>query len=189
MFNNEKQLNRAIMFRDWGRIGNNVEDMSERFNYKVDDIPYDFKFLYGCLGYNFKSSEVNAAFGLIQMDRLPKFLEIRRKNVERYIENLKDISGVLLPDDSKKSNWLAFPIQVSNRLDLAKHLEERDVQIRVIFSGNITRHPVYREYLESFDNCDTIMSNGLLLGCHHGMTLEDVDHVCRLIKEFLFLKY
>jgi CDP-6-deoxy-D-xylo-4-hexulose-3-dehydrase len=157
MFNNEKQLNRAIMFRDWGRIGNNVEDMTERFNYKVDDIPYDFKFLYGCLGYNFKSSEVNAAFGLIQMDRLPKFLEIRRKNVERYIENLKDISGVSLPDDSKHPNWLAFPIQVNNRLDLAKYLEEKDVQIRVIFSGNITRHPVYREYLESFTNCDTII--------------------------------
>lgn len=185
MFNNEKQLNRAIMFRDWGRIGNNVEDMSERFNYKVDDIPYDFKFLYGCLGYNFKSSEVNAAFGLIQMDRLPKFLEIRRKNVERYIENLKDISGVFLPDDSKNPNWLAFPIQVNNRLDLAKYLEERDVQIRVIFSGNITRHPVYREYLESFTNCDIIMRDGLLLGCHHGMTLDDVDHVCSLIKEFL----
>jgi CDP-6-deoxy-D-xylo-4-hexulose-3-dehydrase len=185
MFNNEKQLNRAIMFRDWGRIGNNVEDMSERFNYKVDDIPYDFKFLYGCLGYNFKSSEVNAAFGLIQMDRLPKFLEIRRKNVERYIENLKDISGVFLPDDSKNPNWLAFPIQVNNRLDLAKYLEERDVQIRVIFSGNITRHPVYREFLEPFTNCDIIMRDGLLLGCHHGMALEDVDQVCSLIKEFL----
>jgi CDP-6-deoxy-D-xylo-4-hexulose-3-dehydrase len=185
MFNNEKHLNRAIMFRDWGRIGNNIEDMSERFNYKVDDIPYDFKFLYGCLGYNFKSSEVNAAFGLIQMDRLPKFLEIRRKNVERYIENLKDISEVLLPDDSKQSNWLAFPIQINNRLELAKYLEEKDVQIRVIFSGNITRHPVYREFLEPFTNCDIIMRDGLLLGCHHGMSLEDVDHVCSLIKEFL----
>jgi len=187
MFNDEKQLNRAIMFRDWGRIGNNVEDMSERFNYKIDEIPYDFKFLYGCLGYNFKSSEVNAAFGLVQLERLPKFLEIRRKNVERYIENLKDIPDILLPDDSSKPNWLAFPIQIEDRLSLANYLEERDVQIRVIFSGNITRHPVYREYLESFNNCDTIMSNGLLLGCHHGMTLEDVDHVCALIKEFIAL--
>ena len=187
MFNDEKQLNRAVMFRDWGRIGNNVEDMSERFNYKIDDIPYDFKFLYGCLGYNFKSSEVNAAFGLVQLDRLSKFLEIRRKNVERYIENLKDIPNILLPDDSTKPNWLAFPIQIKDRLALANYLEERDVQIRVIFSGNITRHPVYREYLESFDNCDTIMSNGLLLGCHHGMTVEDVDHVCALIKEFIAL--
>ena len=185
MFNDEKQLNRAVMFRDWGRIGNNVEDMSERFNYKIDDIPYDFKFLYGCLGYNFKSSEVNAAFGLVQLDRLSKFLEIRRKNVERYIENLKDIPNILLPDDSTKPNWLAFPIQIKDRLALANYLEERDVQIRVIFSGNITRHPVYREYLESFDNCDTIMSNGLLLGCHHGMTVEDVDRVCLLIKAFL----
>ena len=185
MFNNEKQLNRAIMFRDWGRIGNNVEDISERFNYKVDDIPYDFKFLYGCLGYNFKSSEVNAAFGLVQLDRLPKFLEIRRRNVERYLENLKDIPGILLPEDRKQLNWLAFPIQIKNRLALAKYLEEREVQIRVIFSGNITRHPAYREFLEPFTNCDIIMENGLLLGCHHGMTVEDVDHVCALIVEFM----
>jgi CDP-6-deoxy-D-xylo-4-hexulose-3-dehydrase len=185
MFNDEKQLNRAIMFRDWGRIGNNIEDFSERFNFKVDDIPYDFKFLYGCLGYNFKSSEVNAAFGLVQLDRLPKFLEIRRKNVERYLENLKDIPEILLPEDKKNINWLAFPIQIKNRLELAKYLEEKDVQIRVIFSGNITRHPAYREFLESFTNCDIIMENGLLLGCHHGMTVEDVDRVCHLIKEFL----
>ena len=184
MFNDEKYLKRATMFRDWGRIGNNLEDISDRFNYKIDEIPYDFKFLYGCLGYNFKSSEVNAAFGLVQFDKLPKFLDIRRKNVERFMENLKDLSDVLLPNDSLTPNWLAFPIQVDNRLELVTYLENNNVQTRVIFSGNITRHPAYRMYLDTFTNADIIMKNGLLLGCHHGMTVEDVDYVCRLIKEF-----
>jgi len=188
MFNNAKHHKVATMYRDWGRIGDNLEAISDRFNHIVDGIPYDYKFLYGCLGYNFKSSEVNSAFGLVQLNKLPKFLEIRRKNVERYIENLKNVKQVFLPNDDKKSNWLAFPIQVSDRLELVTYLENNQVQTRVIFSGNITRHPVYREYLHEFTNADKIMATGVLLGCHHGMTLEDVDCVCDLIKKYYALK-
>lgn len=185
MFNNEKFLKRAVMFRDWGRIGNNIEDPSERFNFSIDDIPYDFKFLYGCLGYNFKSSEMNAAFGLAQLQKLEKFLKIRRNNVDRFIENLKDHDKILLPKQlSTDINWLALPLQVDNRLELVNYLEKNNVQTRVIFSGNITRHPAYREFLQPFENADTIMKNGILVGCHHGMTFEDVDYVCNLIKEF-----
>lgn len=186
MFNDAKYMKRATMFRDWGRIGDNTEVVVDRFNHIVDDIKYDYKFLYGCLGYNFKSSEVNAAFGLEQMKKLPRFVEIRRRNIERYLENLKDVKGLVLPQDTKNSNWLAFPLQIENRLALVTYLEDRNIQTRVIFSGNITRHPAYREYLEPFPNADLIMRNGILLGCHHGMTLADVDYVCGVIKEFLY---
>lgn len=78
MFNDDTLIKRATMFRDWGRIGDNQEDMSVRFLHDIDGIPYDFKFLYGVLGYNFKSSEVNAAFGLVQLSRLSAFEAIRR---------------------------------------------------------------------------------------------------------------
>jgi CDP-6-deoxy-D-xylo-4-hexulose-3-dehydrase len=101
------------------------------------------------------------------------------------LENLKDVKGILLPSDTKNSNWLAFPFQVNDRLALVTYLEDRNVQTRVIFSGNITRHPAYREYLKPFPNADLIMRNGILLGCHHGMTLEDVDHVCGLVIAFM----
>jgi CDP-4-dehydro-6-deoxyglucose reductase, E1 len=185
MFNEMKYLKRATMFRDWGRIGDNTELVVERFNHVVDDIKYDYKFLYACLGYNFKSSEVNAAFGVEQMKKLPRFLEIRRRNIERYIENLRDVPGIILPDDSRHSNWLAFPFQVADRLKMITHLEDNGVQTRVIFSGNITRHPAYRSFLHPFANADTIMQNGILVGCHHGMSLEDVDYVCSRIKEFV----
>jgi len=185
MFNDSKYLKRATMFRDWGRIGDNTEIVVERFNHSVDDIKYDYKFLYGCLGYNFKSSEVNAVFGLEQMKKLPKFVGIRRQNVERYLSNLQGVKGIVLPSDTKNANWLAFPIQVEDRLSLVNYLEDRNVQTRVIFSGNITRHPAYRKYVEAFENSDIIMKNGILLGCHHGMTVEDVDVVCHLIKEFM----
>ena len=119
------------------------------FNYKINNIPYDFKFLYEVLGYNFKCAEMNAAFGLVQLERFNSFKSIRRTNIQRYLNNLSN-----------------------------------DIQTRVTFAGNITRHPAYREYLETFPNADTIMRNGFLLGAHHGMCLEDVDYVCNKIMEF-----
>lgn len=183
MVNDEKLLQRILMFRDWGRIGNNAEDINERFNYNVDGIRYDFKFLYGVLGYNFKSSEMNAAFGLVQLSRLDDFSKKRRAIIERYLDNLKSTS-YLLPDDSIKPNWLAIPLQSKKRFELLNYLENNGVQTRVTFAGNITRHPVYRKYLKEFANADTIMSDGFLLGAHHGMTLDDVDYVCDILKKF-----
>lgn len=186
MFNDEAHLKRASMFRDWGRIGDNSEDMSDRFAHEVDGIPYDYKFLYGCLGYNFKSSEMNAAFGLVQLDKFEKFKHIRRANFERYLENLKDVPGIVLPNDDMKPNWLAIPLQYPDRLGLLTYLENNGIQTRVTFAGNITRHPVYRDdFKQDFTNADIIMKNGFLLGCHHGMTLEDVDYVCDAIKSYV----
>jgi CDP-6-deoxy-D-xylo-4-hexulose-3-dehydrase len=184
MFNDEKLRNVCLQFRDWGRMGNNSEVMSDRFNHTVDGIPYDHKFLYGVLGYNFKSSEMNAAFGLVQLERFKEFEGIRRANIERYLDNLKNVPEILLPDDNIKPNWLAIPLQTEKRYELLNFLEENNIQTRVTFAGNVTRHPVYREYLQPFINSDTIMKNGFLLGAHHGMTIEDVDYVCNKIKEF-----
>ena len=80
---------------------------------------------------------------------------------------------------------MAIPLQYENRLELLKFLENNNIQTRVTFAGNITRHPVYREYLQDFNNADIIMKNGFLLGAHHGLTLGDVDYVCDKIKEFI----
>ncbi len=187
MFNSEEHLKIATMYRDWGRIGDNLEDYSERFKHSVDGIPYDYKFLYGVLGYNFKSSEMNAAFGLVQLERFEKFKQIRRSLINRYFENLKDVKEILLPDDTIKPNWLAIPLQTEQRYELLKFLEDNNIQTRVCFSGNITRHPAYREYLQEFKNSDIIMKNAFLIGAHHGMSLEDVDYVCNKIKEFFKL--
>jgi CDP-6-deoxy-D-xylo-4-hexulose-3-dehydrase len=184
MFNDKNHVDRALQYRDWGRIGDNSEIMDDRFNHMVDGIPYDHKFLYGVLGYNMKCCEMGAAFGLVQLERFEDYKEIRRSNFERYLKNLKDVKELVLPDDSIKPNWLAIPLQTENRLELLTYLENNGIQTRVTFAGNVTRHPVYREYLQPFDNADTIMKNGFLLGAHHGMSLEDVDYVCNKIKEF-----
>ena len=185
MFNDEKFLKRATMFRDWGRIGDNSEDVKTRFEFSIDGIPYDYKFLYGAVGYNMKSSELNAAFGLVQIDRLEEIREKRRTMFNRYLENLKDLEDKLvMPINTFNSDWLAIPFMTPRRLELLTFLESNNIQTRVCFAGNITRHPVYREYLEVFPNSDRIMAEGFLLGAHHGMTVEDVDYVCEKIREF-----
>ena len=184
MFNDDEHLKRALMYRDWGRIGDNIEEPSERFNHSVDGIPYDLKFLYGVAGYHLKACEMNAAFGLVQLDKLDGFLKKRRTMIERYLENLKDTKYYTLQDDSRKPNWLAIPLQCPDRLEFVKYLEENDVQTRVTFAGNITRHPAFREYLQDFENADKIMKDGFLLGAHHGLDTEDVDRVCELLKKF-----
>jgi len=187
MFNDEKLLKRATMFRDWGRIGDNSEDVKTRFEYSIDGIPYDYKFLYGAVGYNMKSSEVNAAFGLVQIARIEEIRGKRRAIFDRYLENLKDVSEIVLPINTYNTDWLAIPFMTKNRMALLTFLEENNIQTRVCFAGNVTRHPVYRQYLEEFENSDRIMAEGFLLGAHHGMIVEDCDYVCDKIKEF-FLK-
>ena len=184
MFNNKEHVKKALQYRDWGRIGDNSEQMDERFAHDVDGLPYDYKFLYGVLGYNMKCSEMSAAFGLVQLERFQTFKTIRRNNIKRYLENLKDVKELILPDDSIEPNWLAIPLQTEKRLELLTYLEDNNIQTRVTFAGNVTRHPVYRNYLQEFTNADIVMKNGFLLGAHHGMNYDDVDYVCDKIKEF-----
>jgi CDP-6-deoxy-D-xylo-4-hexulose-3-dehydrase len=188
MFNDEKLLKRATMFRDWGRIGDNSEDIKTRFEYNIDGIPYDYKFLYGAVGYNMKSSEVNAAFGLVQISRIEEIREKRKRVFNRYLENLKDVKEIILPINKFNTDYLAIPFMAKDRMSLLTFLEENNIQTRVCFSGNITRHPVYRQYLQEFENSDRIMAEGFLLGAHHGMSLEDCDYVCNKIKEFFRFK-
>jgi CDP-6-deoxy-D-xylo-4-hexulose-3-dehydrase len=184
MVNDEKHLKRATMFRDWGRIGDNSEDVKTRFEYSIDGIPYDYKFLYGAVGYNMKSSEVNAAFGLVQISRIEEIRQKRRTIFNRYIENLKDVPQITLPINTFNTDWLAIPFMSKNRMELLTFLEENNIQTRVCFAGNVTRHPVYRNFLQEFPNSDRIMAEGFLLGAHHGMVVEDCDYVCDKIKEY-----
>lgn len=184
MFNDKKLLNVALMYRDWGRLGDNNENIYDRFNYNIDNIPYDYKFLYNVIGYNLKSSEMNAAFGLVQLNKLNDILFIRRTIFNYYLFKLKNIKQIKLPQDNINFNWLAIPLLTEKRLELLTFLENNNIQTRVCFAGNITRHPAYRNYLKEFKNADQIMKEGFLLGAHHGMTIQDVDYICEKIKYF-----
>ena len=189
MFNKKEHMKRALMYRDWGRIGDNSENMDERFAHDVDGIPYDYKFLYGVLGYNMKCAEANAAFGLVQLKKFQKYKEIRRNNIERYLYRLRNTPEIILPDDKIKPNWLAIPLQIEDRLGLLNFLEDNNIQTRVTFARYVPSHPEDRKYLQDFPIADQVMKNGFLLGAHHGMTTQDVDYVCDKIIEYIETYY
>jgi len=182
MFNDEELKKKALMFRDWGRVGNNSEEMSERFGHSVDGIEYDFKFLYEVQGFNMKACEMNAAFGLAQLRKLDEFKGIRRRNVNRYVETLLAAkTRYTVPAMHDQMDWLALPLMHPDRKGVLRFLENNDVQIRVCFAGNITRHPAFRHHLQNFSGSDRIMADAFLIGAHHGLTIADVDRVCELL--------
>merc|ERR1711907_853741 len=90
----------------------------------------------------------------------------------------------VLPARYAETDWLAFPLMHHDRKGVLRYLESNDVQIRVTFAGNITRHPAYRHYLQDFAGSDRIMAEGFLIGAHHGITFEDVDRVCDLLIQY-----
>jgi CDP-4-dehydro-6-deoxyglucose reductase, E1 len=183
MMNDKKLLDKCLMYRDWGRIGSNSEEMEERFDHSLDGLEYDFKFLFGVRGYNLRAVEMNAAFGLVQMDKLSGFLSIRKRNLHRYIERLTG-SSFMLPRNAEDFNWLALPLIHPNRKEVCFHLESHGVQTRLCMAGNISRHPGFAHLKKEFPEADEVMRNGFMIGLHHGLSLEDVDHVCDLLIEF-----
>jgi CDP-6-deoxy-D-xylo-4-hexulose-3-dehydrase len=94
------------------------------------------------------------------------------------------VKELTLPIVNGTDDWLAIPFLTKDRIKLLTYLEENHIQTRVCFAGNITRHPVYRHYLQEFPNSDRVMAEGFLLGAHHGMVVEDVDYICDKIIEF-----
>ena len=199
MFNDEKLYDRALRIRDWGRAGNNCEDVEERFKHGIiDGIQYDWKFLYTELGYNFKACEMNAAFGLEQFKKLKKFEEIRLNLYNLYINTLKNDSYALkyykfpkLLND--KILLLALPLACEHRMEIIEYLEKNNIQTRVTMAGNILRHPIYKKLLtdqkpEEYPISDQVMKEGFLIGCHHGLNEEKVLRVCKLLIDFAKMK-
>lgn len=190
-------VTKLITLRDWGRVGNDSEEFSNRFNFTIDGIPYDAKFLYTEFGYNLKMNEVSAAFGLEQLKRLPTFIEQRQKNFEslkEFFSRFKEWFHLPYLIEEATSNWLAFPLCIRKgapftRYDLLEHLETDGIQTRVLFSGNITRHPVYKKNgswraASSLDNADYIMANSFLLGCHQGMKEPEIKIITSSAQKF-----
>merc|ERR1719247_2213050 len=132
-----------------------------------------------------KACEMSAAFGLAQLKKLDKVRSIRKANINRYCERLKAAgTSYVLPERHNDYDWLAFPLMHKDRRGVLRFLEANEVQIRVTFAGNITRHPAYRHHLRDFPASDRIMAEGFLIGAHHGVSIADVDRVCKLLIEY-----
>lgn len=191
-------MEKIIRLRDWGRAGNDSEAFEKRFDFSIDGIPYDAKFLYTEIGYNLKMNEVSAAFGLEQIKKLPGFIEQRQKNFDALTDFFsKYEKWFYLPYliEGATANWLAFPLCIKDgapfeRYDFLKSLEGDGIQTRVIFSGNITRHPFYKNngpwrIASLLDCADYIMANGFLLGCHQGMGRKEINFIASSAEKFL----
>ena len=200
-FNDKKLYEQAKLLRGWGRssaIFNESEGIEKRFNTKVDGIPYDGKYIFEDLGYNFLPSEISAAFALEQLKKLPNNIKIRIKHFER-LKNffIKYPNLFHIPEQLKglKTPWLAYPIIIKdelkiNRQKLQIFLEKKGIQTRTIFTGNILRQPImkkkmFKKVKNAEINSNYIMKNGILIGCHHGLKDSDVNYMIKYLKLFI----
>ena len=200
-FNNKKLYEKAKLLRGWGRssaVFNESEGIRKRFNTKVDGIPYDGKYIFHDIGYNFLPSEISAAFALEQLKKLPKNIKQRIKNFEKLKNFFREYPNLFdLPNQLKglKTPWLAYPIIIKssskiNRQKLQIFLEKRGIQTRTIFTGNILRQPImkkkrFKKTKNAEINSNKIMKNGILIGCHHGLKDKDLKFIINNLKIFI----
>ena len=200
-FNDKKLYEQAKLLRGWGRssaVFNESEGIEKRFGTKVDGIPYDGKYIFQELGYNFLPSEISAAFALEQLKKLPNNIKIRIKHFEKLKKFFRNYPGLFsLPQQLKglKTPWLAYPIIIKNDKKINRQkfqifLENKGIQTRTIFTGNILRQPimkkkVFKKVKDAEINSNNIMKNGILIGCHHGLKDSDVNYMIKYLKLFI----
>ena len=204
-FNDKKLYTKAKLLRSWGRSSSLFDEKSEkienRFNIKLDGIQYDKKFVFESIGHNLEPSEMGAAFGLVQLKKLPFNLNQREKNFNIHSKFLKRYEKYfILPKQlpGSKSGWLAYPITIRKdapftRTEMQIFLEKKNIQTRVVFTGNILRQPGFKNIKmkkdkKGYPEADKVMKNGILLACHHGLTNQMMQHIHKSIKEFINYK-
>ena len=200
--NDDEVMKRAKLLRSWGRSSSLFDEESEaienRFNVKLEGIEYDAKFVFETIGYNLEGNEVGAAFGLAQLLKLDQNIITRQENLRKQINFFKKHSQFFItPEETKGANtaWLAFPILIKkdapfSRKEFQIYLEKRNIQTRVVFTGNINRQPGFininkRVTDHGYPNSDNVMKNGVLLPLHHGLTKEMFEKLHKNIELFL----
>ncbi len=200
-FNDKKLYENAKLLRGWGRssaIFNESEGISARFNNKVGGIPYDGKFIFSGMGYNFLPSEICAAFAIEQIKKLKKNISTRIYNFNFLIKFFKNYSSYFklpIQDSNIKTGWLAFPLVLKNqkfisRTKLQIMLEKNGIQTRTIFTGNILRQPVmrnkiYKKHKNADVVSDDVMKHGILIGCHHGINKKNLKYITKIFNKIL----
>ena len=198
---NKEIADKCSLLRSWGRSSSlfvESEAIENRFNVDLEGIQYDAKFVFQELGYQLEPSEISAAFALIQLNKLDKNMELRNKHFKSHLNFLAKYDQYFsLPIQNPHSYtcWLAFPMVVKKnapftRTDMQIFLEKRNIQTRVVFTGNILRQPMMKgvDYIgnpDDFINADRVMRQGILLACHHGLSKEMIDHLYSSIDIFI----
>jgi CDP-6-deoxy-D-xylo-4-hexulose-3-dehydrase len=206
IFTNSKKLERiAESFRDWGRDcycePGKDNTCNKRFGWKLGDLPfgYDHKYTYSHLGYNMKITDMQAACGLAQLERLESFIRVRKENFNFLYKNLKSLDEFLiLPEAEKNSDpsWFGFPLSLRknnkfNRNELIKYLNDNKIGTRLLFSGNLTKQPYMKDInfkvQGELKNTDFIMENTFWIGLYPGLSKEHLEFSSNQIKSFFKL--
>ena len=206
VYTDDPLLNRLILsYRDWGRDcvcpsgRDNV--CGHRFDGQYGELPkgYDHKYTYSHFGYNLKVTEMQAAVGVEQLRKFPSFIERRRHNWDRLHKALEGLEDKLIlpePAPNSEPSWFGFLISVKpesgiSRNDVTGYLESHNIQTRLLFSGNIVKHPCFDEIrgtdvyriVGDLEGTEYIMNNSFWIGVYPGMTDEMIDYMATVIRE------
>jgi CDP-6-deoxy-D-xylo-4-hexulose-3-dehydrase len=199
---NDPGLKKVVRsLRDWGRdCWCRTDEKSadgacgKRFGFKVDGVPYDHKYVYSRVGYNMKPLELQAAMGLVQLERLDGFNKIRRRNFRIYSEELSGLDGIILPEINRNSDPVFFGMPVVLDKGIDRHgfitfLNRNMIATRLLFGGNILRQPAYKNIgcrtAGELRNSDRLMSGCFWVGLHPGVTEEMIKHVVSKFTDYL----
>jgi len=209
VYTNDKKLSRLIeSLRDWGRDcwcpSGRDNTCGKRFEQQFGELPsgYDHKYVYSNFGYNLKVTDMQAAIGCAQLDKLPDFIEARKQNWQYLRSALEGLSDIfILPEATEQSDpsWFGFLLTVKkdsgiNRHDVVTCLEANGVQTRMLFAGNLIKHPCFDEMREnkagfrvsgSLANTDLIMTHSFWIGVYPGLTNDMLNHMAKTIKTFV----
>ncbi len=208
VYTNNIALHRIInSFRDWGRDcwcpSGKDDTCHKRFQQHFGELPfgYDHKYVYSHFGYNLKVTDMQAAIGCAQLEKLPDFIKARQENWQYLRTQLNALDNVLiLPEkmENSKPSWFGFLMTVRveakfTRDELVSHLEDNNIQTRMLFAGNLIKHPCFNEMRKSgkgyrvigtLDKTDMIMNNTFWIGVYPGMTKANLEYMVKVIKDF-----
>ena len=209
VYTNAPFLKRIIdSMRDWGRDcwcpSGNDNTCRSRFNQQFGELPYgyDHKYVYSHFGFNLKATDLQAAIGCAQLEKLPRFIQARKKNWGTLREGLKGLEEYfILPEAAASSDpsWFGFLLTVRERAgftrnDIVQHLESKGIQTRMLFAGNLLRHPCFdglRRSKKGFRrvgklaNTDRVMKDSFWIGVYPGLTQTMTDYVIEVISNFV----
>lgn len=204
VFTSDPRLKRLIeSFRDWGRdcwcAPGCDNTCGKRFDWQHGDLPhgYDHKYVYSHAGYNLKITDMQAAIGLSQLEKIGEFVSARRKNFALLHEMLSPLNDTLiLPQATPDSNpsWFGFPITLQNeapfdRIDLLRYLDQNKIGTRLLFAGNLTKQPYFanQQYRTQghLENADKILARTFWLGIYPGLSEEMLAFVAKKMNEFI----
>ncbi|HOS15446.1 MAG TPA: lipopolysaccharide biosynthesis protein RfbH [Bacteroidales bacterium] len=210
VYTNNPLLKRILAsLRDWGRdcycASGKDNTCNHRFNQQHGELPfgYDHKYVYSHFGYNLKVTDMQAAIGCAQLKKLPAFVDARRKNWEYLKEQLSDLKEVFyLPEaaDNSLPSWFGFLLTIKpgvpfKRIDIIQYLEKNNIQTRLLFAGNLIKHPcfdlirskenAYYRVVGNLKNTDYITEHTFWIGVYPGMKMEMLQYMVKQIKTFV----